>query len=109
MGLGITRLKGSGFTLLELLVAVAIFAVVAVAAYSGLSVVLGSNAKLDEHSQALGQLQLCLQLMQRDLLQASPGSARNQYGDSELPFVSGPAPDGLFSLTRSGWPNPDSR
>ncbi len=101
-----TRPRGGGFTLLELLVAVAIFAIVAAAAYGGLSVVLSSDAKLDEHSHALSKLQLSLQLIQRDLLQASPRSARDQYGDTELAFVSGPAPERLFSLTRAGWPNP---
>ncbi len=98
--------RGRGFTLLELLVAVAIFAIVAVAAYSGLSALLGANARLDDHSRALNQLQLSLQIMERDLLQASLRTARDQYGDPQLPFVAAPGQDQLFSFTRSGWPNP---
>jgi general secretion pathway protein J len=98
-----------GFTLLELLVALAIFSLVAVTAYSGLAAVLDTEEALDDHSGALSELQLAMQLMHRDLLQLTDRPIRDEYGDVQPALVAGGAPDVLISLTRSGWPNPTGR
>jgi general secretion pathway protein J len=94
---------------LELLVALSIFALVAVTAYGGLAAVLNSDETLDEHSRALSELQLAMQMLQRDLMQITDRPIRDEYGDTEQALVAGGAPDVLISLTRSGWANPTGR
>jgi len=98
-----------GFTLLELLVALAIFALVAVTAYAGLAAVLDTDEALDEHSRDLRELQLAMQLLHRDLLQLSDRPIRDEYGDVQPALVAGGSADALITLTRSGWANPTDR
>jgi general secretion pathway protein J len=98
--------RPGGFTLLELLVAVAIFSVVAVTAYGGLAAVLDSEAALEEHSAALNELQLALQLMHRDLLQVTDRPARDAFGDVQPALMAAPGTGRVIEFTRDGWPNP---
>ena len=49
-----------GFTLLELLVALAIFAIIAIMAYSGLSVILTTHLQTNQHANQLANLQKTL-------------------------------------------------
>jgi general secretion pathway protein J len=98
--------RAAGFTLLELLVALAIFALVAVTAYGGLAAVLESEAALDEHSRGLGELQLAFQIIHRDFLQVTDRPARDQFGDAQPAVLATPGAGRLIELTRDGWPNP---
>jgi len=92
----------AGFTLLELLVALAIFSLLAVMAYNGLKVVLNQQAEVELQADALAELQKVYLLMQRDIEQAVPRPVRNEYGD-EQPALIGEA---TLQLTRGGWSNP---
>ncbi|HHJ19363.1 MAG TPA: type II secretion system protein GspJ [Gammaproteobacteria bacterium] len=95
-----------GFTLLELLIAVAIFAVVSALAYGGLSSVLRSSFQTQEANHSLGALQLAMSLIHQDLSQITNRSIRNEYGDVE-PALKAPGDvDRLLSFTRRGWRNP---
>ncbi|ALG68833.1 type II secretion system minor pseudopilin GspJ [Beggiatoa leptomitoformis] len=95
--------KQDGFTLLELLIALAIFAVIAVLAYGGLSVVLDVRAQTDLQAKTLAQLQLALSLLARDVEQAVNRPIRNKYGDTESAFIGEPT---FIEFTRAGWRNP---
>ena len=95
-----------GFTLLELLVALAVFAVMAVAAYSGLSNVLLTRAAVEIENRRLAMVQLAFYRLAQDLEQVTPRSVRDQYGDS-LPALHSNVQDAdALLFTRAGWDNP---
>jgi len=94
---------GLGFTLLELLVALAIFAVIAVMAYSGLDTVLTARQQTDQHATQLARLQMAFIWLGRDIEQHINRPIRDQYGDRQATL------QGTISqmeLTRAGWRNP---
>lgn len=98
-------IRARGFTLVEMLVAVAIFAVLAVLAYAGLDAVLRQRSDLETHYREQYALQRAYLVMQRDFSQAAPRSVRDQLG-GPLPALRGD-PDGTqVALTRDGYPNP---
>jgi len=92
----------NGFTLLEMVVAVAIFAVMASIAYSGLNHTIKTGNQVSESNQRLSELQFALSYFSRDWLQVSSRKVRNQYGDEESNIV---IEDNSISFTRSGWSN----
>ncbi len=94
-----------GFTLLELLVALAIFGLVAVMAYGGLGTVLAQRAHTDASAQRLGALQKTYLVMQRDIEQGVTRAIRDEYGDEQPPLAAAP----VLQLTRGGWSNPAGR
>jgi general secretion pathway protein J len=91
-----------GFTLLELLVALAIFSLIAVMAYGGLETVLKQQALTEENAESLAALQKTYLVMQRDIEQAVPRAIRDEFGDRQAPLLG----TTLFQLTRGGWNNP---
>jgi general secretion pathway protein J len=91
-----------GFTLLELLVALAIFSLIAVMAYGGLETVLKQQARTEENAESLAELQKTYLVMQRDIEQAVPRTIRDEFGDPQSPLIG----TALFQLTRGGWNNP---
>ena len=98
------RRQHQGFTLLELLVALAIFALVSVIAYSGLHTVLNARDVTDQHSRRMTELEKAFSLMQRDFEQVVDRPIRDQYGDEKASFLS--ENPGELEFTRSGRPNP---
>jgi len=98
-----TRARAAaGFTLLELLVALAIFSLLAAMSYSGLRTVLEQRSVTEQEADRLGQLQKIYLIMQRDIEQVVPRPVRDEYG-AELPPVAGAE---VLQLTRGGWRNP---
>ncbi len=92
-----------GFTLLELLVAVAIFALLGVGSYRLLASTISTRDMAREHDAALTQLQKALTTMNRDISQAIGRSVRNEYGDA---IGAVELKNNTLDLTRTGWPNP---
>ncbi|MCU7844962.1 MAG: type II secretion system minor pseudopilin GspJ [Candidatus Thiodiazotropha sp. (ex Monitilora ramsayi)] len=101
-----TRQSSQGFTLLELLIAVTIFAIIATFVYAGLDIVLDTKQQTDQHLARLSKLQLGLHLLQRDIEQSVNRPVRDQYGDSQPALRSGGLSDLLLELTRGGHANP---
>lgn len=95
-----------GFTLLELLVALAVFAVMAASAYSGLRNVLFTQDALQVQQQRLADLQLTMYRLEQDISQAVARSIRDEYGDPQPALCGGNLRDDSLVLTRSGWENP---
>ncbi|TAN64920.1 MAG: type II secretion system protein GspJ [Methylobacter sp.] len=89
-----------GFTLLEILIAMAIFAIMSVMAYSGLRVLLDARAATSIRSERLAELQVTLYLLGEDLAQAIARPVRDEYGTPEL-SVRGGVSGELLSLSRS--------
>ncbi|MCU7922362.1 MAG: type II secretion system minor pseudopilin GspJ [Candidatus Thiodiazotropha sp. (ex Dulcina madagascariensis)] len=95
-----------GFTLLELLIAITIFAILATFAYAGLKVVLDTEHQTSLYNRRMSKLQLGLNLMQRDIQQAVNRPIRNEHGDEEPAFMSGGFSGIMLQMTRGGYPNP---
>jgi len=96
--------KASGFTLFELLVAVAILAIASSIAYTGLIQVQNTRKQLDTEESRLAAIQLTFLNFERDLRQVVHRPIRNQYG-SERPSIAGQG-EYLMELTRGGYRNP---
>ena len=95
-----------GFTLLELLVALAVFAIMAIAAYSGLRNVLFTRAAVETENRRLAMVQLAVFRLDQDLSQILPRGVRDEYGEPQ-PALRGNIQDSEALLfTRSGWDNP---
>jgi general secretion pathway protein J len=73
----------AGLTLIELLVAVAIFSILAALAYGGLVNVLDTRRSVEIESQRLATLQRAFLRIGRDLEQAAPRAIRDAYGDQQ--------------------------
>ena len=103
-----TRVKDSadGFTLLELLVAVATFAILSAMAYGGLRNVIDNSQQTDITMQRLQEVQLAMLKISRDFSQLSPRSIRDEYGNSKDYLLVGEEDDILVEFTRGGRRNP---
>lgn len=95
--------RSAGFTLLELLVAIAIFAVVALLAYGGLATVLDAREDTAAGAARLRSLQQTMLMLQRDLDQFTPRGIRDEYGDHKPALHGG---GDWMEFTRGGWSNP---
>ena len=103
------RRRTAGFTLLELLIAIALFALLGLGTYRMLEAVLRSDQATVEQEQRLRALSRAVWLFERDLQQVSPRPIRDAFGDEANAFIGQTAgEDGapLLELTRSGWRNP---
>lgn len=98
--------NSNGFTLLELVVAMAVFAIMAAIAYSGLNNVLLARQQTDEHASQLRQLQLAMNWVARDIEQTIDRGVRSEYGEPMAPLIGNDFEGYLIELTRGGWRNP---
>ena len=97
--------RAGGFTLLELLVAIAIFALISGMVYGGLQGVMTQREQTAQQSQRLADLQLAYRIMLRDLEQLIDRGIRNQFGSEVDALVGGSGFNGV-EFTRAGHPNP---
>lgn len=81
------KTKARGFTLIEVLVALSVFAIMATMAYGGLQSVIKSRAGIEKHSIELGRLQKVLNQFNRDIEQIIDRGVRDQFGTSLKAFV----------------------
>jgi general secretion pathway protein J len=98
--------REKGFTLLELMIAIMIFAIMSAMAYGGLNSALNTRDHADAQAERLAQLQKTMMIMERDIEQAIDRPVRNNYGDTQ-PALSGSGyGSSLLEFSRSGRPNP---
>jgi general secretion pathway protein J len=99
-----------GFTLIEMLAAVAIFAVIGMVAYGSLDLLLKQRDDLQRHSDRFSQLQSAMMIIEQDIQQAVNRPVRSGYGEAqaamELDSESRENGHLLLSLTRAGYPLP---
>lgn len=99
--------RESGFTLIEILVAMVIVAVIGVLAYGGLHGVIHEREQTAASMQRLRLLQQAVSIMTRDFSQLVPRPVRDPLGGTPLAaFISTPQSQPPVIFTRSGWSNP---
>jgi len=93
-----------GFTLFELMIAMAIFSGIAIGAYMMLSNFMDAKQRTEEHAVRLAQLQRVMLIIERDFEQVVARPVRDE-ADELLPAMLG-LPNGAVEFTRNGWNNP---
>jgi general secretion pathway protein J len=92
-----------GFTLLEMLIAMAVFAIMSVVAYGGLRAVLTADQVTQVHARRLADLQVTLSVLERDLAQVVAVAVRDEFGDRMPPLRLRAGGDAkLLELVRGG-------
>jgi general secretion pathway protein J len=102
-----------GFTLIEILVAVAIFAIIAVASSTVLSNVIASADDSASSLAQLEKLQRAMLIIEQDVTQAIPLAPRVQGQQNDVVLQGGKGvadslADGVL-FSRNGWANPQQR
>jgi general secretion pathway protein J len=98
-------MKARGFTLLELVVVIAVFGVFASMAYGGLNYVLKARRQVETALNRTAEWQKAFNRMRNDFELASTRGARDGFGEPKAALVFdeyGPR----VELTRAGWRNP---
>lgn len=97
--------RQSAFTLIEVLVALAIFGIMSALAYLSLAQTLDNSAMLGERMDRLQAIQRTMTTLSTELLQATPRPIRDEFSGFEPALRS--SFDGNFALelTHNGWPN----
>ncbi|VAW61396.1 hypothetical protein MNBD_GAMMA08-1722 [hydrothermal vent metagenome] len=103
-----TAYKNSGFTLIEVIIAMAIFAIVSVLAYSGLHSVINSKTRTEGALNRLKELQMTMITLGSDFQQLSSKNANDALGGRLLNLTTQNS-DFTVSFTRNGWRNPANR
>lgn len=96
--------RRAGFTLVEVLVALAIFAMIASAGVGLLSFAIDNRLAVREASERTAAFQRARALMRADLGQAAARRVRGADGAPRAAFELGG--ESLFAVTRRGWINP---
>jgi general secretion pathway protein J len=114
-----------GFTLVELIVALFISAIMFAFGYRALSQAISSRREVEEQSTRLLALQQAIRIIEQDFELLQPRPVRNLIGDGYQPAIIAAAPTGtgsistqlsgssvsgatppLVTFTRTGWTNP---
>ncbi|MDR2214925.1 MAG: type II secretion system minor pseudopilin GspJ [Nevskiaceae bacterium] len=93
-----------GFTLIEVIVAMLITAIIFALGYGALNQALGNRETIDANAARLQQLQSTMRYLVQDFSQAAPRPARDPLGEDYLPAMRGETSQVVF--TRGGWMNP---
>ncbi|MCZ6655812.1 MAG: type II secretion system minor pseudopilin GspJ [Gammaproteobacteria bacterium] len=93
-----------GFTLIEMLVVLAVFAVVGLIASQLVSRTINNHAIMSERAARLVEVQRAMQILKRDVMQLTNRPIRDMLGDQIEPIRIGS--DGLIEFSRMGWRNP---
>jgi general secretion pathway protein J len=101
-----------GFTLLEVLIAISIFALMSMASYQILQGVIRSGEISKRHSNELLKIQRAMLIIEQDFTQIIARASRNETGDNETLSVLTvgkslfESEDEGIEFTRLGWTNP---
>jgi general secretion pathway protein J len=98
----------AGFTLVELLVAIFIFAIVGAIAMGGYNELVKQSEIVSAGAGRTREVQAAMQRLNLDFTSLEPRPVREPLGDSVLPALRADARSGdqIAELTHSGWSNP---
>ncbi|MEM9706944.1 MAG: type II secretion system minor pseudopilin GspJ [Pseudomonadota bacterium] len=111
--------QSRGFSLVEAVIALAVFSFVAVAGVYAMRLGVDGGDAIEETNAYVSRIEALRSMVRRDLWQITERTARDQFGAlNEFPFYGGAGhpqaafnaeEDLLFSFVRRGWINPDAR
>lgn len=102
-----SRPSSAGFTLVEVLVAVAIFVIVGALAMGGYNELVKQSDIVEANAKRTRAVQRTMQRMVQDFAALEPRPVREPLGDSHDPALrADERAEQLVELTRSSWPNP---
>lgn len=97
--------KCGGFTLVEVLIAIVITALIGLGSWQLLNSSLRINERTAERTEEFSELQRFMLFLARDMQQILPRSVRNDFGDSE-PALTTSSDFYKLAFTKVGWRNP---
>ena len=95
-----------GFTLLELLVAITVFATMSVMAYGGLRNVIDNSEASEQALNRLKDVQTGVSAISRDLTQITHRDIRDEYGNVRSYLLTPQNPELIIEFSRNGHRNP---
>ncbi len=98
--------RSAGFTLVEVLIALAITAFVSAIAYTSFSTVLSGVESSQATAERVYQINRAWMMISRDLEQFVARPVRDEFGELEPALQGGIAARFPLSFTRGGWHNP---
>ncbi len=99
--------RRGGFTLIEILVSIAIFAVLAALSYGTMNQIITSADVLSARMDRLQAIQRTVRIVSQDFLQLNPRPVRDELGDNFAGALRSDFGGGYaVELTRGGWNNP---
>lgn len=103
----IKRLTSQGFTLIELMVAVVIFSILAALAYGVLDQTLTNSDMLSSRMERIKAIQKTIRVVSEDFLQLTPRPVRRDLDQGYAAALSTDVQSVYaLELTRAGWSNP---
>ena len=96
--------KTLGFTLVEILVALLVFAVVGLLSTRLLSQSIDNQNNLQDRGQRLAEIHRAMRVLQRDIVQLSRRKIRDAQGEELPPLIV--SDQGAVEFSRVGWRNP---
>jgi general secretion pathway protein J len=98
--------RTGGFTLLELLVAMAIFAILGTLALTGYTELQKQSEYAEQRLARTREVQRAVQLICQDLGQIEPRPVRQPLGEGWLPaLIAGDSAESKIEFTKAGWSN----
>lgn len=98
------HIRSQGFTLIEIIVVVLVFSVMAAMAYGGLNSVLKTRSAIEASMQRTADLQRTFIRLRGDFQNLRDRPARDLYGDPQAPLTI--TREGELNLIRGGWRSP---
>jgi general secretion pathway protein J len=102
----VSRVRTAGFTLLEVLVAIAIFAIVGVMSLTGYTQLQRQSEYQEQRLERVREVQRAVQTIAQDLTQIEPRPIREPIGEQRVPaLLAGESAEYKLEFTRAGWSN----
>ncbi|MFK8018072.1 MAG: type II secretion system minor pseudopilin GspJ [Gammaproteobacteria bacterium] len=98
--------SSKGFTLIEVLVSIAITAIIMSVAVSAIRGAARQRDQIGETMDRFKEIQRAVQLLTRDLSQVQPRSVRDIIGNDRVPALTTGGDGGGVEMTTGGWSNP---
>ncbi len=99
-------MKSRGFTLLELIVAIAIFALISAMTYPSMIGILDLGNEAQQQADRLTEIQKAMTIISRDLRQIVDRPVRDSFGTEVKAVVGDTGTSTVVEFSRSGWRNP---